>query len=387
MINPLTPIAAAAASVGITSTIEVGDEQELNLVLHNQTDFPLLALVRTGIDAERNTFVPAKSYSYNTKHVCLCYLLSKSNLDDTGTARNTAIQALYETAMQLAARIQTDGATSVQLRQPGKLSLSALPVNMFDLNLDGVIFMAEIPDSFTYCVPLPDLALYAWDAGDIQGTTQTLTFSGTGETIDVSTNAVDFTSPVLSSWVTSTEAALHAAGYTSARMYARRTTSGGLNRGLVWIWGLPDDLGTVTLVTSAGSFVATLQNDVTYTASDSCVGVVETISMWYAPGVDESVTSFRISGGTNNPTVGGFSINIKDSANWPSLETKVRELVAQEIGTGTERGYAKLIDGGGEEAFFLVYGITTGPEPVSLQMYMTTTQYGEVEQAYIYACS
>lgn len=159
MINPLTAISTAAAAIGITSTVEAGDEQELNMILSDQTDFPIVALVRSGIDAERNTFRPGQSYSYNNKHICLVYLLDKSNLDDTGTARNTALQALYETGMQLASRIQVDGSTSNQLRQPAKLSLSAIPYNMFDLNLDGLVFMVEIPDTFTYCVPVPTPAV------------------------------------------------------------------------------------------------------------------------------------------------------------------------------------------------------------------------------------
>lgn len=151
MTNPLTTIQAAATAAGITAVIEVGDEQELNVVLSNQTDFPLLALVKVGVDGKRRFLRPGGPVGFNLKWECVAYLLTKSNLDDTGAVRHTANYTLMQKAAEIVAILQSQGDTALQMEQPQELTFSVLPYNFFDLNLDGVILRVTFPDTYNYC--------------------------------------------------------------------------------------------------------------------------------------------------------------------------------------------------------------------------------------------
>lgn len=151
MTNPLTAIQAAATAAGVTASVEIGDESEINLILNDQTTFPILAVQVFGVDAERRHLRPGLSVSYYLKWECLCYLLTKSALDDTGAARQTAMHTVFDTALDIVAELQKAGSTALQGQQPTKESLSLQAYNRYDLNVDGVVFRVSIPDTYESC--------------------------------------------------------------------------------------------------------------------------------------------------------------------------------------------------------------------------------------------
>lgn len=151
MTDPLITIQAAAAAIGISAVVEVGDEQELNMLLDSAVEYPLVAVVSVGPDCEQRYLRPDASYGYYLKWGCIAYILDKVPLDDTGAARHTTNMELIAYAMDLHAQININTSPALAHLLPKNASFSVLPYNKYDANLAGVMMALTIPDTYEYC--------------------------------------------------------------------------------------------------------------------------------------------------------------------------------------------------------------------------------------------